>query len=485
MEVVGYKYVLSNIDLSHNSCNFFCCRIFKHESEAIGGDKYIVECTTGELRKLEIRKTEKNDLKSAVEIFEDYFSNKTGNKWGSFKHQKKKHFMHVIGQEIDYSNLLVKQEVRQEIKSRLNWKLQGFIKSIINPYPVTPKKKKEEKITKLGITPFGMISNEQLKSGMEYLLEFKSVLELDKKNTGKILKEMSHHFFTLIPIESPFVINTIEQIQQIIIAIETMMNTNLLNEMQKKNTAMHPTDAVYSDLGVKLEIISEDTYEYIVINKYLESSNKFLQDIFEKKIDFNLVGYWNHYTYKLLQVAKIDTPKIESKTKNMLLIHGTPNRNIISILKNGLKINPGGNVYITGRLFGDGLYFADTFIKSCKYTDGWYNNWYRDDDDDHICLFLVEVAVDNLARYTKCPFDAGSRFKVPTGHKSVMGVGKITPDMKQVKKMGNCIVPVGAMIPSSTPDAYLNYNEYVVYNESDVRLRYIVTLKRVARLEIR
>ena len=52
-----------------------------------------------------------------------------------------------------------------------------------------------------------------------------------------------------------------------------------------------------------------------------------------------------------------------------LLWHGTRTANLLGILTQGLVVNP-RQVAITGRAFGDGIYFADAFDKSLGYTGG-------------------------------------------------------------------------------------------------------------------
>jgi poly [ADP-ribose] polymerase len=53
------------------------------------------------------------------------------------------------------------------------------------------------------------------------------------------------------------------------------------------------------------------------------------------------------------------------------LWHGTKDSNLLSILKNGYVIpKSGGSVAITGRAFGDGVYFSDQSTKSLNYATG-------------------------------------------------------------------------------------------------------------------
>lgn len=53
-------------------------------------------------------------------------------------------------------------------------------------------------------------------------------------------------------------------------------------------------------------------------------------------------------------------------TETKLLWHGSKNENWLSIVKNSLKIHP--NAEITGKMFGDGIYFAPEAKKSYNYT---------------------------------------------------------------------------------------------------------------------
>lgn len=56
-----------------------------------------------------------------------------------------------------------------------------------------------------------------------------------------------------------------------------------------------------------------------------------------------------------------------SITDHRLLFHGSRNENWWSIINTGLKINP-VNVIVQGKMFGNGIYFADCADKSAGYT---------------------------------------------------------------------------------------------------------------------
>lgn len=77
----------------------------------------------------------------------------------------------------------------------------------------------------------------------------------------------------------------------------------------------------------------------------------------------------------------------------MLLWHGTRAFNILSIFKVGLIIpRSGGSFHITGRMFGDGLYFSDQSSKSLNYSYGYWDGGNR---DNNCFMFLADVAMGN------------------------------------------------------------------------------------------
>lgn len=78
-------------------------------------------------------------------------------------------------------------------------------------------------------------------------------------------------------------------------------------------------------------------------------------------------------------------------TNQRELWHGTRAHNLLSILKGGLIIpRSGGSISVTGRMFGDGLYFSDQSTKSLNYA---YGFWDRGGRDDTCYMFLADVAM--------------------------------------------------------------------------------------------
>lgn len=124
------------------------------------------------------------------------------------------------------------------------------------------------------------------------------------------------------------------------------------------------------------------------------------------------------------------------------LWHGSRNENWLSIIDNGLLLKP--NAIITGKMFGDGIYFAPSAMKSWGYTSGHNSYWARGNSDTAF-MGLYAVAFGK-------PLD-------------VTAPGRYTQDI--LDRQGcNCVY--------AHTGSYLRNDEIVFYNESAILLNYIV-----------
>ena len=130
------------------------------------------------------------------------------------------------------------------------------------------------------------------------------------------------------------------------------------------------------------------------------------------------------------------------KVSTMELFHGSRNENILGILKNGLKIKPHSAIH-TGSMFGSAIYLADSSTKSANYCWGFDSNG----NNDEYFLLVCEAATGKIKEYEDCKTNLT---KAPHGYNSVMG------------KKGRSLIN----------------NEYMVYNENQVKIKYIVEFTR-------
>jgi len=138
--------------------------------------------------------------------------------------------------------------------------------------------------------------------------------------------------------------------------------------------------------------------------------------------------------------------------------------NYAGILSSGLRIAP-PEAPVTGYMFGKGLYFADLASKSANYC-------HHENSDNAGFLLLCEVALGEPWKKT----EAYNVKKLPSGKHCCMGVGKTT--VTEYKTMNDYLkVPMGGLAPSGTEDTQLLYNEFIVYDTSQVKMKYLVKLK--------
>lgn len=97
------------------------------------------------------------------------------------------------------------------------------------------------------------------------------------------------------------------------------------------------------------------------------------------------------------------------------LFHGSGPQNILGICKSGLLMRPPG-VYITGSMFGNGLYFANQSSKSEQYAFGRYGG--GSGRGDSYFMFVADVALGKIKKY---PSAQTSLTRAPAGFDSVQG----------------------------------------------------------------
>lgn len=120
------------------------------------------------------------------------------------------------------------------------------------------------------------------------------------------------------------------------------------------------------------------------------------------------------------------------------LWHGTKASNLLSILKSGFHIPPVNAPFVTGRMFGNGVYFSDQSTKSLNYAFGFWDGR----REENCFLFLCDVAM-------------GREF-VPVGPNAHLPVPGFDSTFAQAGKSG------------------VMNNEMIVYKTCQIAPRYLV-----------
>lgn len=150
-----------------------------------------------------------------------------------------------------------------------------------------------------------------------------------------------------------------------------------------------------------------------------------------------------------------------------LLFHGSRNINYHGIIKKGLLIKPYG-VHLAGALFGNGIYFTNSSEK---------------------CMHYAEKSSKSHSIITLCAVQLGTPKTVlfPPGHTEMDRIiTEEKPDSVFVpgrySQSGSTTVELSGIpvnIANTTllrPEAYMAHDEFVVYNEANVTLKYLIIL---------
>ncbi|CAD6209738.1 GSCOCG00010823001-RA-CDS [Cotesia congregata] len=226
------------------------------------------------------------------------------------------------------------------------------------------------------------------------------------------------------------------------------------NKVQKKFL-----DIFYEQLKAKMVLLDKNSKRYELIKMYIANTHS-----------------RHHYQYEIQVNYIFDTYRYEDRKKfnnnignKKLLWHGTKTNNVISILQNGLQLNPDIPSVHSALMFGRGIYFTNSVSKAANYcgTCGSTRNEYG-------VLFLCEVALGKM----KICNEAEPNIRLPHHLDSVYAMGQLTPNSKYVRTIYPDVkVPCGRIIEEpSNRNNLLRHDEFVVYDQEQIKIRYVVSI---------
>ncbi|XP_065908564.1 poly [ADP-ribose] polymerase 2-like isoform X2 [Dysidea avara] len=409
------------------------------------------------------------DLERAKNIFKKKFSDKTCNSW-----EQRDNFVKQSGKydliAVDYE--AAKEDSSEEdvvdapddgsaaaVKSQLDVRLQSLIELICNV------KEMEEAVIEMKYdtkkAPLGKLTKGQIKAGYAALQKIEACI--NKGKTGDALVQACDEFYTRIPhnfgMRRPPILRTKEEVKQKIALLEALGDIEIamkvLSDAGSKSD-IHPVDRHYQQLGCKMEPLDHSSEMFKLIEKYVQQTH---------------AKTHNMYTMVVKEVIAIErgreAEQFQDHGNKMLLWHGSRLTNWVGILSQGLRIAP-PEAPVTGYMFGKGIYFADMCSKSANYC-------FATRAKNEGLVLLSEVSLGHSNNLLAADYSAD---KLPRGKHSTKGLGRIEPDPSQSHTLPDgVVVPVGTSKDTgvSNPMGYtLNYNEYVVYDPKQTKMRYLV-----------
>jgi poly [ADP-ribose] polymerase len=243
--------------------------------------------------------------------------------------------------------------------------------------------------------------------------------------------------------------------------VEMEIASKLLDTTQGGDAAaavMHPLDVHYGKLKCQLDPVAHGSDVFSRINAYMQNTHAATHSMYT----LELVDLWD--VHREGEAARFAPWQHDPNRK--LLWHGSRLTNWVGIISQGLRIAP-PEAPSTGYMFGKGVYFADMSSKSANYC-------FTTSEKTTAMLLLCEVALGHEQRYTSAHYVE----KLDKGKASTKGCGQTHPDPSgDFHEDNGCVIPMGKGTPSGVGKSTLLYNEYIVYDTTQVKMRYLLRVE--------
>lgn len=310
--------------------------------------------------------------------------------------------------------------------------------------------------------PLGQLTKAQVQRGYEVLEELEDAIEAKR---ARAVTDLSSRFYTLIPHSFgrrvPPPINTPELLQKKFDMLNVLNDIEIALGMQEADGGRedeqlqpHPADQNYRKLKADLAWVDPKSEEYHILETYMTRTaapgrSLKLVDAFRMDRKGEAERFSAH----------------DDVAERRLLWHGTNVAVVAAIIGSGLRIMPhsGGRV-------GKGIYLASENGKSV-----WYVGWAGKTG----VMFLAEAALGREHTITR---DNPQLRAAPKGCGCVVARGRTEPDPKDDIEWEfegrKVIVPQGKPVRQAKFDkSSFSQSEYLVYRESQVRLRYALRVQ--------
>ncbi|MEH0158630.1 ADP-ribose polymerase [Limibacter armeniacum] len=230
----------------------------------------------------------------------------------------------------------------------------------------------------------------------------------------------------------------LEEVQQMLNTeqetLDVMRGQVQINEQKKEAIEEKQSINLLEAMGLRIEQENDPKVIKTIMKKMDDQSTRFKR------------------AYKVINLRtqkKFDQFLSEKKNKKTELFwHGSRNENWMSIMENGLVLRPAA--VINGKMFGYGLYFADKFQKSLNYTSLRGAYW-TGGGENRAFLALYNVHVGNqmkIKKHESWCYDLNEK------------------NLKERNEKYDSLYAKGG--------ADLINNEYIVYNEAQCTVQYLV-----------
>lgn len=332
------------------------------------------------------------------------------------------------------------QESVTDSKTRIASSVPAPVRSIV--LKSTSKSHMESKLSKVGISCSSGISREKVTKAHTITHDLRKAI-IEKRTDA--IDALSSQLMELIPQK----VQKVETEEQLLKQIEILELLDDIVECQD----LDDYEVLLKHCSV--DSVAIDSPEAQIVHSYLRQNMSH---------NMRVVGA------EIFRIARHEEKNNAQTSRNRVLLwHGSANASFPSILRYGLRLPKSAS---NGWAYGPGIYFADIPSKSLQYCCGL----------DDCLLALAEV---DLGSMYPCSMGRGTEQKdsVQEGCQSTWGVGKTWPLPNTfIQGSSSDALLDGVDIPHGRPtkathvdfQPYLDYNEFIVYSTSQVRLRYLI-----------
>lgn len=454
-----YSSVLGLTDIEKNKNSYFKLQVLESDVlGSLGAPNYWLFTCWGRIG-TDIGDTlveQVNSAEKACAMFKKTYEKQTGNEWNSgdtFKKQVGK-FYPI---DVNYSDDI---EANTSVASLLSPQVEELMKLLFNIKNMkTAMKEFKLDLEKM---PLGKLSVKQLQAAYLALGELEDAINHDRSMQD--LVGLSNKFYTFVPhnfgLAKAPVIDTLDSVNAKREMVDSLLDIEHAYALmvQAGNGDINSFDGYYKQLKADIQPLDRNSLEFQQIETYTRNTT-----VHQFKIEiFEVFKVCRHEERQRFQQFK-------HFNNRMLLWHGSRTTNFASIISNGLKIS----AQINGSMFGRGIYFADMVSKSANYCQA--------QGMPEALMVLGEVALGNMHELR----NATAITAPPAGYHSVKGVGRTVPDLSKAHtRQDGVIIPLGVPANANTNrlggvygGGGLLFNEYIVYNEAQVNIQYLVKIK--------
>ncbi|KAI1436353.1 poly polymerase catalytic domain-containing protein [Xylaria sp. CBS 124048] len=448
-----------------------------------------------------------SSLDSTLRLFNEKFKSKSGLAWadrgdaprtGKYAFIEKSYEPDSENEGDDDAKEEVKQEIKKvpEPESKLAKPVQDLMRLIFNmEYFSRVMADLNYDSAKL---PLGKLSQTTISRGFQALKDLSDLLNdptlamsLHGTNYVEATERLSNLFFTIIPHafgrKRPPIIQDQTMLKREVELLESLSDMKDAAQLMKIDVkeeiqTLNPLDRQFQGLGLReMTPINQKSEEFTRLRDYL---------IFTQ-------GETHHLSYELQEIFRVerngefdrfDNAHGRAPRDRRLLWHGSRCTNFGGILSQGLRIAP-PEAPVTGYgMLPPPLVISSSaslrFLLLTIYLLISANYCYSHLTHGTALLLLCEAELgDPIQALLDGQYDAAETAR-KAGMLSTWGQGRVGPsqwkdaecvhpDLKGVRMPDTSVKPG----PTDIGDAWLQYNEYICYDVSQVRLRYLLRVK--------